>query len=474
MTLIKTHKYHSPVVVDFKMKEHDTESNHEFTSLMDCVRCESNLSAGLNIDFGDQREVLEGTSRSNTSDECIFPGCDGNDFIHDDLRLGNLFACEKIDSYGVTSAKFSRGDIQYLEDHDYLLFPTFVYGYVLNQRIWANLDMDILTNTPHTASMFDALHIPISHKESLNAILGIYGDCSSDHHGLDIVSGKGQGIVILLHGKPGLGKTATAEAMASDLNRPLYPITYADLGDAPSQIETNLKKIFRYAQRWNCVLLLDEADIFLMPRNIEDTRRNSIVSIFLRNLESYPGIFFLTTNHLERFDDGVLDRVHLKLGYPQLSQNFTENIFNDQFERINKRRTISAEPSETQLNAPESLCQVKMNDSKEIQAWQKQQFRTARAAGRSWWNGRQIRNAFQLATKFAKLEMHGNKKDVASIKLRHFERVLKFYDTFNDNLRDARRDVYDITDEESVDRPTYTATQSSFSHEASQTEDTRV
>lgn len=50
------------------------------------------------------------------------------------------------------------------------------------------------------------------------------------------------------------------------------------------------------AHGWGAVLLLDEADVYLERRSINDLMRNSLVSIFLRLLEYFQGILFLTTN----------------------------------------------------------------------------------------------------------------------------------------------------------------------------------
>lgn len=50
------------------------------------------------------------------------------------------------------------------------------------------------------------------------------------------------------------------------------------------EVEVNLHKNFNLAQRWGCVLLLDEADVFLAKRNKTDLRRNAVTSVFLRSL----------------------------------------------------------------------------------------------------------------------------------------------------------------------------------------------
>jgi len=43
-------------------------------------------------------------------------------------------------------------------------------------------------------------------------------------------------------------------------------------------VETKLQEAFQLAQLWNCVLLLDEADVFLAQRSEDDIQRNALVS----------------------------------------------------------------------------------------------------------------------------------------------------------------------------------------------------
>lgn len=119
----------------------------------------------------------------------------------------------------------------------------------------------------------------------------------------DIIQGKGRGLVILLHGAPGVGKTSTAESVAAASGKPLFQITSADLGTDPMSVEKALKQIFRYAQTWNCVLLLDECDVFLAQRTKNDVLRNGLVSgksimlyetcmLILHSLSAYSRILY--------------------------------------------------------------------------------------------------------------------------------------------------------------------------------------
>jgi SpoVK/Ycf46/Vps4 family AAA+-type ATPase len=72
---------------------------------------------------------------------------------------------------------------------------------------------------------------------------------------------------------------ATAECVASNTGRPLFPITCGDIGGTTAQeVEQNLERYFDLARKWGCVLLLDEADVFLSERIKGDISQNSLVS----------------------------------------------------------------------------------------------------------------------------------------------------------------------------------------------------
>jgi hypothetical protein len=132
---------------------------------------------------------------------------------------------------------------------------------------------------------FDQLAIPKSHKSLVLALvrnhpsgkLATAGKVASRPE-MDLVRGKGKGLIILLHGVPGVGKTSTAESVASFTKRPLYPITCGDLGETARDVEESLEAHFTLAHRWGCILLLDEADVFLAKRERGDIKRNALVS----------------------------------------------------------------------------------------------------------------------------------------------------------------------------------------------------
>jgi AAA+ superfamily predicted ATPase len=72
----------------------------------------------------------------------------------------------------------------------------------------------------------------------------------------DYVEGKGKGLVILLWGVPGVGKTFTAESVAELAGRPLFSVGVSDIGLEGPKVEVNLQKVFDLAGLWKAVLLL--------------------------------------------------------------------------------------------------------------------------------------------------------------------------------------------------------------------------
>lgn len=84
--------------------------------------------------------------------------------------------------------------------------------------------------------VFQRLVLSPTTKELIQAAVTAHGQQVSA--AADIIEGKGQGIIILLHGPPGTGKTLTAESIAEEQERPLYRVTCGDIGITPVEVET--------------------------------------------------------------------------------------------------------------------------------------------------------------------------------------------------------------------------------------------
>lgn len=76
-------------------------------------------------------------------------------------------------------------------------------------------------------------------------------------------------------------------------------VSAGELGTDSRFLEAELQKILDICHTWGAILLLDEADVFLEKRDMHNIHRNALVSVFLRQLEYFQGILFLTTNRVE-------------------------------------------------------------------------------------------------------------------------------------------------------------------------------
>jgi len=142
----------------------------------------------------------------------------------------------------------------------------------------------------------------------------------------DLIAGKHGGMIILANGPSGVGKTMTAETYAETMGRPLYVMEIGELGVSLKEVEENLQRVFARATRWNAVLLMDEADVFMAERG-DDLERAAIVGVFLRLLDYYPGLLFLTSNRANVIDRAFQSRITLKLDYPQLDADRRRKVW---------------------------------------------------------------------------------------------------------------------------------------------------
>ena len=90
-------------------------------------------------------------------------------------------------------------------------------------------------------------------------------------------------------------------------------------------MENKLNEILEIAYAWDAIILLDEADIFMEKRASNDLVRNAMVSIFLRLLERYQGIMFLTTNRIDAFKS----RISISIEYKNMTSDTRLRIWSN-------------------------------------------------------------------------------------------------------------------------------------------------
>ncbi|KAI7761763.1 hypothetical protein LZL87_004070 [Fusarium oxysporum] len=417
-------------------------------------------------DSSDSRGGIRSRRRRAQMNRTCLPQCCSNENVHDDVFVEHNRSSEFVQSQfweddlnegmpsltiTARSLREAMEDEDYITDDDKLITSYRVFGFIMRSRKWAKLDLTYL-GPMKGQNTFDLLVLPPGHREMVESLVTQHfldkASAYDETDEVDIVRGKGKGLILLLHGAPGVGKTTTAECVATYFHKPLFQITCGDLGSTAEVVESRLEKNFALASRWGCILLIDEADVFLEARQTENFDRNSLVAVshltvFLRTLEYYTGILFLTTNRVGTFDEAFTSRIHISLYYPPLSQASTLAVFKVNLTRIQARFEKKKERGEAELELDELSVNEFILDY----------FAENKDAR---WNGRQIRNACQTALALAEfegqklanpdasggrnvMEVAAMSRKMVKVKLtkKHFQDVAKAYLAFMKYLREV-------------------------------------
>ena len=290
-----------------------------------------------------------------------------------------------------------------IDEMIYMTWPV-LCGFSFVTRNWGVVHVDGITPITFHDTIFDhSLVLSTTRKRLLRAIVTCHGNRTTttttttttvsqqNHHTVknnhntasaDVLPGKGEGLIILLYGPPGVGKTLTAEAVAELLCRPLYRVSMGELGTTPEHLEERLQNIFDICIPWQALVLIDEAELLLQTRTSHEIVRNAMVCVMLRLLEYYPGILFLTTNNgMDQLDPAIASRITVALEYNALDMASRIEIWRTSLSRVLNRHAKVGGGEDTagsDLLSDDNLTTLST------------QYDTL--------NGRQIKNAVQLAS----------------------------------------------------------------------------
>ena len=206
----------------------------------------------------------------------------------------NNFSCE--DEIAELRERFPPGLFTQIPVHPYIL----MFHLDLHHHVWVHVDE--MRPYRYQPQLKQKLVLPQEQTDLID-ILTAEMDVLMD----DIVQGKSGGTTVLCAGPPGVGKTLTAEVYSEIIQRPLYRVHSGQLGLNVGTMETALKDILTRAQRWGAVMLIDEADVYIKRRD-DNIAMNAVVGVFLRVLEYFNGLLFLTTNRVDDIDEAIVSR----------------------------------------------------------------------------------------------------------------------------------------------------------------------
>ncbi|GLA83351.1 hypothetical protein AtubIFM56815_007543 [Aspergillus tubingensis] len=286
------------------------------------------------------------------------------------------------------------------DDHLFMTCPVMA-AFALSTKTWEIVNVDYAEQLEKATTIPDANIKP----ESLQIIKAL-SDRQIKTQNLwsaDFIKDKGEGVVVLLHGPPGVGKTYT-------------------VGTKEDSIETQLTSWFALAQRWRAILLLDEADIFLERREHKDIARNGIVSAFLRKMEFFKGLLFLTTNRVGHIDEAFISRVHVIIGFEKLDPEKRKKIWKNFLDKLHgeQRGKIRVTPACAHFLMGNEMSAMD-------------------------WNGREIRNALQTAIALAEYDMRGSEYyhegDEITVESDHFKKVMEMNRSFRNYMNSIKKDT---------------------------------
>jgi hypothetical protein len=185
----------------------------------------------------------------------------------------------------------------------------YVQVFDLEKHNYVEIHVRNLAPYSYDKSLFDKLVLPVDVKDLIHILVSGSADQLDD-----IVQGKTGGTIIIATGPPGTGKTLTAEVFSETIEKPLYVVQCSQLGTDEEALEKHLREVLDRAARWKAILLIDEADVYVHERG-NDVQQNAIVGVFLRVLEYYRGILFLTSNRATIIDDAIMSRATAWIRY---------------------------------------------------------------------------------------------------------------------------------------------------------------
>ncbi|KAF7594872.1 hypothetical protein BBP40_007906 [Aspergillus hancockii] len=318
-----------------------------------------------------------------------------------------LVACGQEHQVTLESVKNNGKQLGSMADGDFVVCCPTVCCFSFNDKLFLECAVEDMCSVEWCRDSFNRLQLPEDTRHILLSVITSRlcsngGEVAFD----DFIKGKGRGLNVLLYGVPGVGKTFTVEATAEHFKAPLYSVSagelIADHGD-PLQLDMALDRIFHIAKHFNAIILIDEADVFMENRASYHSNHNRLVTIFLRKLEYYEGVLFLTTNRLMEFDEAILSRIHLKIKYTDLTKDARLGILTS---FLADARTAQG-PPEVKSSELECLASMKLN-------------------------GRDVKNLISIAQAIAAV-------DNSRVTFKYLENAAKANDRFVDEFKNQGR-----------------------------------
>jgi hypothetical protein len=203
-----------------------------------------------------------------------------------------------------------------------------VVAFSITAKVWGHVIVHGLAPVAFALDAWDKVILPAKTKELLLATAQFFVS-GAQNRLADITPGKATGTLVLLHGPPGTGKTVCVEALAELHRRPLYVLSFGELGTDTTTLESTMNNVLALCAEWGSFVLLDEGDALLERRERGQLLLNSLVGVLLRSLDVFNGVLFVSSNRLAHVDPAALSRVTLAIHFRALDAQARAKVWHN-------------------------------------------------------------------------------------------------------------------------------------------------
>ncbi len=186
----------------------------------------------------------------------------------------------------------------------------------------ADLDLGALAQAVDSRFGLAELMLPPAQARQVDEVVIAMRNLGRVHHHWGTAKAWNDGgLAALFAGPPGTGKTMAAEAIATELDLPMYRIDLSQVVNKYiGETEKNLKRLFDAADAAEVILFFDEADALFGKRtevkDAHDRYANLEISYLLERMERFKGLAILATNRRKDLDDAFLRRLRFVIEFP--------------------------------------------------------------------------------------------------------------------------------------------------------------
>ncbi|KAG2042069.1 hypothetical protein BDR03DRAFT_944478 [Suillus americanus] len=184
----------------------------------------------------------------------------------------------------------NNDNIPPVPEDDITLLPRIMPGFDLERKSWGLFDVDEVEPIKFNENAWKHIVLDESSKDVIEGVVGSF-DFSKEA----MADEEQTGLVVLLHGPSGTGKTATVEAIAEHFRRPLYSLAACSLPLDMTLLVDTLTSRLDAARSWNAIVLIEAGDILMQTQRHEPIMEEHIrISTILEFFEQHRCIVFVT------------------------------------------------------------------------------------------------------------------------------------------------------------------------------------